>query len=129
MFCGCGLDGGDISLTANFWPLHDTPIQEIILDNVFKLVEMLAIDADLIGHMSATSCFSRGQIEDLKECTKRSDRNRKLLDMLSRRSVDHFNQFIGCLQKTQPHLVHLFSAFGYPAGWYSLYSHSERDPC
>ena len=77
--------------------------------NFVKLVEILETDADLVSHMSATTCFSRGQLDDLRETAKRSDRNRKLLDMLSRRSVDQFDQFIGCIQKTQPHLVHLFT--------------------
>jgi hypothetical protein len=81
----------------------------VINGNVEKLTELLDSDDDLIGHMMATDCLSRRQLEDLREEQKRSNRNKKLLDMLKRRSKDHLEQFITCLEKTQRHLVPFFT--------------------
>jgi hypothetical protein len=45
----------------------------------------------------------------LREDMKTTNRNTTLLDMLKRRSKDHFKQFITCLEKTQRHLVPFFT--------------------
>jgi hypothetical protein len=77
--------------------------------NMLKLTELLDTDDDLIAEMMATECLSPRQLGDLREEPKRRNRNKKLLDMLKRRSQDHLKQFISCLEKTQRHLVPYFT--------------------
>jgi hypothetical protein len=89
------------------WPLEDDQLS-IINKNSPKLTELLESDDDLIGHMMATECFSQRHLKELQEEHNRSERNKKLLDVLKRRSKDQFKQFIACLEKTQRHLVPLF---------------------
>jgi hypothetical protein len=86
------------------WPLEDDQLS-IINKNSRKLTELLESDGDLIGHMMATDCFSQGHLKELQEEHNRSERNKKLLDMLKRRSKDQFKQLVACLEKTQRHLV------------------------
>lgn len=90
------------------WPLSER-IRDNLLMNRESLVELLDTDDDLYGTMMQTNCFNKNQLEDIRTIAKLSDRNRKVLDMLSRRSQDHFNQFKECLTKTQPHLVPLLT--------------------
>jgi len=86
------------------WPLSDEQLS-VINANQGKLNELLYTDSDLIGDMRETDCLSRLQIEYLYELSHRLERNSKLLDMMKRRSVSEFNQFIECLEKSQRHLV------------------------
>jgi len=86
------------------WPLSDEQLS-IINASTEKLNELLDTNSDLIWDMRATDCLSRLQIDYLNELSHRLDRNIKLLEMMKRRSISQFNQFIECLEKNQRHLV------------------------
>jgi hypothetical protein len=73
------------------------------------LIEHLDTDNELLDLMLSTDCLTHRQIEHVRSLTELSDRNKELLELLNRRSVDHFQQFIGCLEKTQYHLIPLFT--------------------
>jgi len=90
------------------WPLSDEQLS-IINASTEKLNELLDTDSDLIGDMRATDCLSRRQIDHLYELPYEGERNNKLLDMMKRRSISQFNQFIECLDKNQRHLVPFFT--------------------
>ena len=59
--------------------------------------------------MTSTECLTKEQLDDVRRETKLSDRNNKLLDMLTRRSREHFDQFVKCVEETQPHIVSLLA--------------------
>jgi len=86
------------------WPLSDEQLS-IVNANMCKLNELLATDFDLIGDMRETECLPRHQIKYLCELSYAWERNSKLLDMMKRRSISHFNRFIDCLKENQRHLV------------------------
>ena len=80
-----------------------------INSNYPKLCELLDVDDDLIFHMISTDCLSPAQIDELKQCQVKRQRTEKLLAMLKRRSIEHFKQFKDCLDKTQRHLLPMFT--------------------
>ena len=86
------------------WPLHDDQLR-VINENFQQLVKFLDSETDLIFSLITTDCFTSRQIETMKRISVISDRNAKLLEMLIRRGVEHFNQFLECLGKIQRHVV------------------------
>lgn len=90
------------------WPLDERTQDFLIVNNV-ALVNQLNSDDNFISRLSATNCFTPRQLQSISQITDLFDKNRKLLDMLSRSSIDHFNQLIQCLQETQPDLVQLLT--------------------
>jgi len=95
----------DISTDAKeSWPLS-TEHLSIINTNTPKLVELLDTEYDLLLDMRTTNSLSGEQITYLKEVTHKRERNEKLLEMMKRRSISQFNEFIACLEKTQRHLI------------------------
>ena len=92
----------------NDWPLSDYQMS-VIDENSVQLIKFLDADSDLLCEMRATTCLSSEQIKYLTELHHGNDRNEKLLDMVQRRSVAQFYQFIECLGKTQRHLVPFFT--------------------
>lgn len=93
---------------AGCWPL-DSVKQSALTANNERLIELLDTDEDLIAEMWPTDCFTEQQLISIRNTEELSDRNRKLLSLLSRRSVDHLNQLAVCLNKTQPHIVPLLT--------------------
>jgi hypothetical protein len=90
------------------WPLSND--QMAVIDrNKSQLIKFLDADLDLLGKMRATTCLSSEQINYLTEILHENKRNKKLLDMMQRRSVFHLNEFIKCLKTTQQHLVPFFT--------------------
>jgi hypothetical protein len=73
------------------------------------LVEYLDTDDELLALMMSTDCFTQRQIDHVRSLKEVSDRSKKLLKLLQRRSVGQFLQFIECVKKTQLHLVPLFT--------------------
>jgi len=86
------------------WPLSDEQLS-IINANTGKLNKLLGTDSDLMFDMRAADCLSSLQIDYLSELSHTIERNSKLLDMMKRRSISEFHQFIKCLEKNQRHLV------------------------
>ena len=81
----------------------------MIKTNFARLIELLDTDGDLIAAMTSACCLSHRQLSYLKDLTETHKRSGKLLEMLKRRGIGHFNLFLGCLQQTQRHLIPLLS--------------------
>ena len=90
------------------WPLDNDQLRAIN-GNFKELINYLDSGDDLIFSLISTDCFTSRQIDALKCIPDNCDRNAKLLKMLRRRGVEHFNQFLHCLEKTQRHLLPLFT--------------------
>ena len=88
------------------WPLS-LEHQQKIAANTHSLLKCLDVEQDLIGRMATAECLTWEQLESITATTDQKERIRKLLSVMSRRSVRHFNQFIDCLRNTQKHLVAL----------------------
>ena len=97
--------GNDV---ANMWPLKNTQIR-IINENHHSLVKFLDSGNELMSRLAATSCFNDQQMTALNSLNDVSAKNKKMLEMLQRRSVEHFNQFLQCLDETQRHLLPLLT--------------------
>lgn len=81
----------------------------ILAVNNEKLIDLLDTDDDLIGKMSSADCFTVKQLNCFRNTSELNGRNRKVLDMLTRRSIDQFNKFVECVHATQPHIVPLLT--------------------
>jgi len=57
-------------------------------------------------------CITRSQRERIVDTVHRRDRNEKLLEFITRRSVANFNKFINVLSRQQAHLVPLLLTDG-----------------
>ena len=93
---------------GSMWPL-DTDQLHIINENLQQLVQVLDSGDDLIFSLIGTDCFNSRQISAIKCIPDVEGRNAKLLQMLKRRGVEHFNQFLHCLEQFQRHLLPLFT--------------------
>ena len=90
------------------WPL-DSDRMSIIMGNYLELRELLDTDDDLIEAMFSKSCFTQQQLTSILSVSDLHDRNKKLLDILTRSSRENFNRFVDCLFTTQPHIATLLS--------------------
>ena len=90
------------------WPLDSDQIS-LISKNSLELCELLDTDDDLIGAMLSRSCFTQQKVTSIKNVSDLRERNKKLLDVLTRSSRENFNRFVDCLRTTQPHIVPLLT--------------------
>jgi hypothetical protein len=90
------------------WPLDSDQIS-IITKNNMKLWELLDTGDDLIGAMLSRSCFAQQLVTSLQRVSDLEERNKKLLDILTRSSRENFNRFVDCLRTMQRHIVPLLT--------------------
>jgi len=102
-----GTEFGDIR------PLDETQIRTFSINGVHLLDRIDANEAFLaeLAHPDF-GCITWTQMEHLRHIVQPRDRNDKLLEFLTRRSVADFNWFRKVLAKYQPHLVHLLVTDG-----------------
>ena len=72
-------------------------------------VTKLDADDDLLFEMKAKGCLLDSQITQLQDINVLDNRNRKLLNMIKRRSIEHYDKFRGRLEQTQRHLPAWFT--------------------
>ena len=89
------------------WQLDEDRVA-IIDKNLHELIRLLDVDEDLLVSMESTKCLSRRHLNHIR-ATEKINRNLELLNMLKRRSANHFSQFVSCLEKTQRYLVPLLT--------------------
>jgi Caspase recruitment domain len=77
--------------------------------NESELLQRLEIDDDQIETMKSQSCFTQQQVTSIHKVSNLQERNKKLLDILSRRSVENFKRFVECLRATQPDIEPLLT--------------------
>ena len=80
--------------------------------NRVKLLELINADLAFITELASAGCITWPQREHVMEILHSRDRNKKLLDFLTRRSVADFQKFINVLAKEQVHLVPLLTTDG-----------------
>ena len=93
---------------GNMWPLHDDQLR-LITGNLQQLIQFLDSDDDFMCSLMATDCFTRRQMSVIKCIPNVEGRNEKILQLLKRRGVEHFSQFLRCLEQNQRHLIPLLN--------------------
>ena len=80
--------------------------------NGIQLLDRIDPNHAFVTELGAVGCITWPQREYIIDIVHRRDRNDKLLEFLTRRSVDDFNNFIKVLSKEQAHLVPLLVTDG-----------------
>ena len=65
-------------------------------------------DISLVTDLANAGCITWSQREHLLNIAQPRDRNERLIEFLTRRSVADLQKFANVLAKEQPHLVRLF---------------------
>jgi len=80
--------------------------------NGVQLLDLIDPSNAFIDELGAVGCITWSQREHIVDTVHRRDRNDKLLEFITRRSVADFNKFINVLSKEQAHLVPLLLTDG-----------------
>ena len=80
--------------------------------NGVQLLDRIDPNHAFVTELGSVGCITWSQREHIIDTVHRRDRNNKLLEFLTRRSVDDFNKFISVLAKEQAHLVPLLLTDG-----------------
>jgi len=82
--------------------------------NGVQLLDLIDSNTAFVSELASpkVGCITWPQRQHIIEMVHSRDRNDKLLEFLTRRSVASFNQFKKVLSKYQPHLVRLLDTDG-----------------
>jgi len=99
--CNCadiGAEFGDVR------PLDAARMRAMTVNGI-QLLDRLEADVAFITQLATVQCITWPQREHLINISQPRDRNDKLLEFLTRRSVADFQKFIKVLSKEQSYLV------------------------
>ena len=80
--------------------------------NGIQLLDRIVADVTFVTELATVGCITWPQREHIINIVQPRDRNDKLLEFLTRRSVGDFQKFINVLSKEQVHLVPLLLTDG-----------------
>jgi len=80
--------------------------------NGVYLLDRIVADVAFVTELATAGCITWPQREYLINIPQPGDRNDKLLEFLTRKSVADFQKFIKVLAKEQAHLVHFLVTDG-----------------
>jgi len=80
--------------------------------NGVQLLDRIVADVAFVTELASVRCITWSQREHLINISQPRDRNDKLLEFLTRRSVADFQKFINVLAKEQAYLVPLLVTDG-----------------
>ena len=80
--------------------------------NGVQLLDRIVADVTFVAELATVGCITWSQREHLMNVPQPRDRNDKLLEFLTRRSVADFQKFIKVLAKEQAFLVPLLATDG-----------------
>jgi len=83
-----------------------------LTENGVQLLDCIDSDLVFLTQLASVGCITWPQREHLIHIPQPRDRNDKLLEFLTRRSVADFQKFINVLAKEQSHLVPLLVTNG-----------------
>jgi len=86
--------------------------------------DSLDTDVAFVTELASAGCITWSQREHLNNILQPRDRNEKLIEFLTRRSVAHFKKFVNVLAKEQAHLVSQFLSDG--GKIFSLYATARK---
>ena len=91
--------------------MGEAGIRTLII-NGDHVLDSLVTDVSFVTELANAGCITWSQREHLNNMLQPCDRNVKLIEFLTRRSVAHFQKFIIVLDKEQPYLVPQFLSDG-----------------
>ena len=100
-----GAEFGDIR------PLDEARMRKMTINGI-QLLDRLDADVAFVTELATVGCVTWPQRDHIIEIVHRRDRNDKLLEFITRRSVADFQKFISVLAKEQSHLVPLLVTDG-----------------
>ena len=109
--CDCA---ADIPVGAEFGdvrPLDEARIRKLSI-NGGQVLDRIVADVAFLTELASAGCITWLQREYLMDIILRRDRNERLAEFLTRRSVADFKKFIRVLAKEQEFLVPLLLADG-----------------
>ena len=83
-----------------------------LIVNGSQVVDLMVTDVAFVTELANAGCITWSQREHLNNMLQPRDRNEKLIEFLTRRSVAHFKKFVNVLAKEQAHLVPQFLSNG-----------------
>jgi len=94
-------------------PLEEAQMQTLNINGA-QLLDLIDPNHAFVTELASpdVGCITWSQREHIVDTVHRRDRNEKLLDFITRRSVADFNKFIDVLSKQQAHLVPLLLTDG-----------------
>ena len=92
-------------------PLDEVRMRTLAINGV-QLMDRIVANVVFVTELATVGCITWPQREHLVNITQPRDRNNKLLEFLTRRSVADFQKFINVLSKKQAHLVPLLVTDG-----------------
>jgi len=92
-------------------PLGEAGIRTLII-NGSQVSDRMEADVSFVTELAGAGCISWSQREHLNNMIQPRDRNIRLIEFLTRRSVAHFKKFVNVLAKEQAHLVRQFLSDG-----------------
>jgi len=92
-------------------PLDDNRMRTLTVNGV-QLLDLIEPNCEFVTELANVGCITWPQREHVVDIMYRRERNDKLLEFLTRRSVADFNKFINILSKEQAHLVPLLLTDG-----------------
>ena len=81
-------------------PLGDQQLNRIKV-NWPSLTQLITLEGGLVAELYAINCITNIQKKSIESAGNDVDQNKRLLEIMSRKSVADFNRFIECLQDTQ----------------------------
>ena len=92
-------------------PLDYARMRRLTINGV-QLLDRIVADVTFVTELATAGCITWPQREHIIEIVHQRDRNDKLLEFITRRSVADFQQFTRVLAKEQSHLVPLLTDGG-----------------
>ena len=106
MYADIGAEYGDVR------PLDEARVRTLTVNGV-QLLDRIDPNYAFITELGSVGCITWPQKEHIINMVQPRDRNDKLLEFLTRRSVVDFQKFINVLSKEQAHLVPLLLTDGH----------------
>ena len=105
MMCDCAIWTADIGAEyGDIRPLDEARIRKLAVNGI-QLLDRMDPNLEFVTELATAGSITWLQREHIIEIVHRRDRNDKLLEFITRRSVLDFNNFIKVLSKEQEHLV------------------------
>jgi len=82
------------------WPLTEREMT-ILKSSHSRLVQSLKIDIKMLECMFDCGCITQSQLHRLSRKHSQEKRNRVMLDVVKRRSLRAYRQFINCLKQKE----------------------------
>ena len=95
----------------NDWPIDVARIRTLSVNGI-HLMDRMDPNHAFVTELATAGCITRPQRQHILDLVHERDRNDKLLEFITRRSIADFENFIKVLSKEQAHLVPLLVTDG-----------------